>query len=131
MLGPAIRAGLRYGVEAFALGFALALIRIPLLVPVLGEIAAVLTEIPVMLAAMLLRARAIVRRSRIRTAMQRMAMGLTGFVLLMVCEWGLALVLGQGSQAWLDSLATMPGAIGLAGQVMFAMLPLTVRYPGD
>ncbi|MCO5791222.1 MAG: hypothetical protein HEQ21_00205 [Blastomonas sp.] len=130
MLGPAIRAGLRYGAEAFALGFALALVRIPLLVPAIGEFAAVLCEIPVMLAAMLLRARAIIRRSSIATARQRMAMGLTGFALLMVCEWGLALVLGQGSQGWLASLATLPGAIGLAGQLIFAMLPLMVRNPG-
>ncbi|AOG01257.1 putative membrane protein [Blastomonas sp. RAC04] len=130
MLGPAIRAGLRYGAEAFALGFALALVRIPLLVPAIGEFAAVLCEIPVMLAAMLLRARAIIRRSSIDTARQRIAMGLTGFALLMVCEWGLALVLGQGSQGWLASLATLPGAIGLAGQLIFAMLPLMVRNPG-
>lgn len=131
MLGPAIRAGLRYGAEAFALGFALALVRIPLLVPAIGELAAVLCEIPVMLAAMLLRARAIMRRSSIDTARQRMAMGLTGFALLMLCEWGLALVLGQGSQAWLASLATLPGAIGLAGQSIFALLPLMVRNPRD
>lgn len=130
MLGPAIRAGLRYGAEAFALGFALALLRIPLLVPAIGEFAAVLCEIPVMLAAMLLRARAIIRRSSIDTARQRIAMGLTGFALLMVCDWGLALVLGEGSLAWLASLATLPGAIGLAGQLIFAMLPLMVRNPG-
>jgi len=130
VLGPAIRAGLTYGAEAFALGFALALLRIPLLVPAIGEFAAVLCEIPVMLAAMLLRARAITRRSSIDTARQRIAMGLTGFALLMVCEWGLALVLGQGSQGWLASLATLPGAIGLAGQLIFAMLPLMVRNPG-
>lgn len=101
-----------------------------MLVPAIGEFAAVLCEIPVMLAAMLLRARAIIRRSSIATARQRMAMGLTGFALLMVCEWGLALVLGQGSQGWLASLATLPGAIGLAGQLIFAMLPLMVRNPG-
>lgn len=131
MLGPAIRAGLRYGAEAFALGFALALVRIPLLVPAIGELAAVLCEIPVMLAAMLLRARAIIRRNKIDTARQRLAMGLTGFALLMLCEWGLALVLGQGSQVWLASLATLPGAIGLAGQAIFALLPLMVRNPRD
>jgi hypothetical protein len=57
--GPAIRAGLRYGLEAFALGFGLGIFRTLVVAPALGETVAVLIELPVLLSVMILRARAI------------------------------------------------------------------------
>ncbi|MFN7399191.1 MAG: hypothetical protein ACK5SX_09065, partial [Sandaracinobacter sp.] len=59
----AIRAGILYALLLFGIGFLLALIRIPVLAPRLGETAAVLIELPVMLAAAWLVAGAILRRT--------------------------------------------------------------------
>ncbi|MFN3818360.1 hypothetical protein [Blastomonas sp.] len=127
MAAPALVAGLRYGVEAFALGFALALVRIPLLVPAIGELAAVLCELPVMLVAMGFRARTLAVRHDLQSGSALASMGGTGFAVLMMGELTLAMLVGGGVSQWLAGLAMPPGAIGLAGQIVFAGLPLLVR----
>lgn len=128
-LAPGVRAGLRYGAEAFALGFLLGTLRITVLVPALGTLAAVLCEIPVMLLAMAWRAGMIVRHHGLRSAGPRAAMGLTGFGLLMTCELGLGMALGTAPGEWFAGLATLAGAAGLAAQLAFAVLPLLVGRP--
>lgn len=119
-----IRAGLRYGAEAFAWGFVLGTLRIIVLVPALGLLPAVLCEIPVMLLAMAWRARVIMKHHGLRSTGPRMAMGFTGFGLLMACELGLGLALGTAPGEWFAGLATPAGAAGLAAQLVFAVLPL-------
>jgi hypothetical protein len=125
-VAPGLRAGLRYGAEAFALGFVLGTLRIIVLVPALGLLAAVLCEIPVMLLAMAWRAGGIVKQHRLRSTGQRAAMGAAGFALLMTCELGLGLALGTTPGEWFGRLATPAGAAGLAAQLVFSVLPLLV-----
>lgn len=130
MPGPAVTAGLRYGAEAFALGFALAFVRIPILVPAIGELAAVLCELPVMLLVMGWRARRLAAHHSLAARGALAVMGGTGFTALMICELVLTMVLGGSLAGWLASLATLPGATGLGGQMVFAGLPLLVRRSG-
>lgn len=125
-VAPGLRAGLRYGAEAFALGFLLGTLRIIVLVPALGLLAAVLCEIPVMLLAMAWRAGVIMRHHRLRSTGQRAVMGVAGFALLMTCELGLGLALGTTPGEWFAGLATHAGVAGLAAQLVFAILPLLV-----
>ena len=46
---PSLTAGLAYFASVFAIGFVLGLIRIPFLVPLFGDITAVLIELPIIL----------------------------------------------------------------------------------
>lgn len=117
-------AGGAYGALAFLLGFVLGTLRVLVAAPRLGEIRAVLLELPVMLAASALLARWLVRRHAIAGPLQAAAMGAMGFALLIACEAALALVLGQSPAQWLAAVAAPAGLVGLAGQVAFALLPL-------
>ena len=127
MRGPAIRAGLRYGAEAFSLGFLLGTLRVMLVAPVTGALTAVAIELPVMLLVMAWRAHRIVARSReVMLVGARAIMGVTGFTLLLFCEFVLGMALGTSPRQWLADLASPPGAAGLAGQIVFGCLPLLV-----
>lgn len=120
----AIRAGLAYGLLAFALGFILGIVRTVLVAPALGALAAVAIEIPVMLASCVPLAVWCLRRWGIARLGKAALMGLSGFAVLMVCEVLLGLALGQGLQAILAAIALPAGLLGLAGQIAFALLPL-------
>lgn len=121
-----LTAGLRYGAEAFALGCALGLIRVTLLIPLLGALPAVLIEVPIILVAMGGRAAVIIRRSKLHGLIRRAEMGATGFAVLMICEILLGLTLGTSLPEWLATLTTPAGSVGLAGQILFAIMPLIV-----
>ena len=55
-------------------------------------------------------------------------MGLLAFAVLMMAEFLLAtLVFGQPAATYLRSMATLPGALGLAGQFGFAQVPVLRR----
>jgi hypothetical protein len=125
----AIRAGVAYFAVVFAAGFVLGTIRILLLAPGIGQLAAVLVELPVMLAIAWLVCRWLVRRLAVGSAWtERLLMGVVAFVLLLAAELALALALFGGTvTGFLAELGTPEGAAGLAGQVVFAALPLVVR----
>lgn len=124
MRGPALLAGLRYGLEGFALGFVLGVIRTMVLAPAIGPSVAVLIEFPLLLLAMAWRARAIVRRSPgLAGTTDLLFMGITGSLVLMLAEL-LGLALGISAQQWYEDLFHMPGIAGLAGQGPFALFPL-------
>lgn len=125
MRGPALCAGLRYGLEAFALGFALGVMRTMVIAPTIGTSAAVLIELPLLLLAMAWRARSIVRRSSgLATTGDLLVMGITGSLVLMIAELLLGLALGVSAQQWYEDLFHMPGVAGLAGQGPLALFPL-------
>ena len=57
-------------------------------------------------------------------------MGGVAFVILMTAEAGLSLVVFQKSMAaFAVELTSLPGALGLAGQVAFGVFPLIVTRP--
>ncbi|MEQ8293699.1 MAG: hypothetical protein RIA08_15965 [Roseovarius sp.] len=99
------------------------------LLPRVGELTAVLLELPVILAVSWVCAGWLVGRFRVpgRVA-DRMVMGGVGFGLLMVAEWTLAvLAFDRPLAAQLAHYVTLPGAIGLAGQVAFGVMPVLRR----
>ena len=124
------RAAAVYFAAIFALGFALGTVRVLWLAPRAGETAAVLAELPVMLAASWFAARWQTRRHGIKSSPAALAMGALAFALLLGAELLLGLATGQAPREWLAGLARPPGAIGLAGQAAFALFPLAVRRGG-
>lgn len=129
MRGGALAAGAAYAAAIFAFGVMLGTLRVLVLVPRTGELAAVLIELPVMLAASFLCAGPIARGFWVPArAGPRAAMGLSGFALLMAAETALGLAFGRGLAAQAGALATAPGLVGLAGQVAFGLMPLA-RLP--
>lgn len=122
-----LRPALTYFAGIFALGFVLGTIRVLWLVPALGENAAVLAELPVMLAASWLWARRVLRRQPLASRSAALAMGCLAFALLLLAELALGLTLfGQSAGEWLAALGHLPGSLGLAGQVLFALMPALV-----
>ena len=119
---------LGYWAGVFALGFALGTARVVLVAPAIGAIAAVLIEVPLMLAASWWLARRLIA-GRAQSAAEAAAIGALAFALLMVSEALLARALGQRPGEWLAAMATVPGAIGFAGQLGFAAIPWLAR-PG-
>ena len=125
--GAAAGAGIAYFAIVFAAGFALGTVRTLLLAPRIGELSAVLVEIPFMLLVAWLACRWLVRRFAVRPhAADRLVMGGLGFVLLMVAELLLSLAFGRSPAEFLAGLAGPAGAAGLAAQVVFGLLPLVV-----
>ena len=120
------RLALAYYAMIFALGFVLGTLRTLVLVPKLSELAAVSLELPLMLAASWFAASYLLRGKGLGAA-QAAAMGALAFALLMVSEVLLSLALGRTAGEWLAAMDTPPGAIGLAGQMIFAAMPLFAR----
>jgi hypothetical protein len=118
----ALRAGLLYALALFAIGFALALIRIPILVPRIGETAAVLVELPVILLAAWRISGAIVRREALPHN-GRLLMGAVYFPLLLLFELLLGLALGGSASAIIAGWFGMPGLLGLVAQAVAALFP--------
>jgi hypothetical protein len=118
----AARAGLLYFLVAFAAGFALGTARVLLVAPALGETAAVLLELPVMLAIAWVACRRLAAPVP-ATAAARLTMGVVALALLAGAETLLGIGLGRPLAAQLAALGTPPGALGLAGQVAFGLLP--------
>ena len=124
MAMPVARIAMFYFVAIFALAFMLGVARTLIVAPAIGETAAVLLEIPLVLAASWGAARHLLR-GRGFTLGQRAAMGAFAFALLMASEAALAGVLrGQSIEQWAQTLATPLGLIGLAGQIGFAAMPV-------
>ena len=125
MFGPerlkGLRAALLYWALVFAVGFVLGAVRTLWLAPQVGALAAVAIELPLMLAASWLVARRLIRLLGLTTPAEALIMGFAALALLLGSEAALA---GQGPGQWAAGLATPPGALGLAGQVLFALIPL-------
>jgi hypothetical protein len=125
----AIQAGAAYFGAVFLVGFALGTVRVLALVPRIGELRAVLLELPVILAASWALCGWAQRRFGVPpVARDRLAMGGVAFGLLMIAEAALSFGLGRSPGDYLSSFATAAGAAGLAGQIAFALFPL-VRVP--
>lgn len=118
--------GLAYATLVFGAGFVLGAIRVIAVAPRAGATTAVLLETPLILGVSWWLAPLCATRFRVsRVLAARLAMGLVAFAILMTAELTLARVLfGRTVPEYLSSLATVPGAIGLAAQVLFASFPL-------
>lgn len=106
----------------FAAAFLLGALRVTVLAPMTGPLLAVAMEVPVVLALSWLVAGRVLRRWPLALP-DRLAMGALAFALLMLAEFALALAFGQTPARFLSDLATPPGALGLAGQIGFGLIP--------
>ena len=122
---PAL-AGAVYFLAVYVVGFVLGTARVLFVAPRLGATGAVLIELPVMLAASWIACRWIVGRMAVPSrAPARLAMGASAFALLMLAETALGrLAFGQTLAVQIAAMREIPGLIGLAGQMLFALVPL-------
>lgn len=119
-----------YGATVFAAAFALGALRVMLVVPRLGELAAVTLEVPVVLGLSWLVAGRVLRRWPLPRPGQRLAMGGLAFALLMLGETILGVTLfGRTPAGILAAMATLPGLVGLAGQIGFGLIPALLGQP--
>ncbi len=124
-----LKAAAAYFAAVFALGFVLGTVRVLWLIPKIGPVGAVLIEAPFMLTASWFVARRCVLRFGIGPgAVERLAMGLTAFGLLMAAEPLLSVPLfGQTPSQYLAGLATPAGLLGLLMQGLFGLIPYLQR----
>ena len=122
----AIKAGILYFAIVFAAGFVLGTLRVFILLPLTGELAAVALELPVMLIISWLACRRLVARFSVPAMVShRLAMGVLAFCLLILAEVGLSvLAFNRSGAEYLALLQTAPGLLGLAGQIAFGLFPL-------
>ena len=119
-----LRAAAAYWAAVFALGFALGTIRVLWVIPLVGLMPATLIELPLILTGSWLAAGWLVRRFRIASTEEALTAGALAFAILMVAECALASVLtGQSPAEWLAGLRQPHALLGLAGQVVFALMP--------
>lgn len=121
------RAATIYFGAVFAVAFAVGMVRVLLVVPLVGALAAVALEVPLILGVSWVVAGWVLRRWPL-DLWQRCVMGVVAFGLLMAAELGLAVLLsGQSAGEFVGGWATLPGALGLAGQIGFALVPVVRR----
>ena len=128
-----LKAGLIYFLLVFGTGFALAFIRIPLLVPRFGVRAAELMEIPVMLAVIVWASRRLAHRHPDLRRSDRLAAGVIAFVLLVGAELAVAYFLGARSPSqYIASRDPVSGTVYLISLFFFAVAPaLWNNRPGS
>ena len=128
-MARALKAGIAYFVVVFAFAFAMGALRVLVLVPRLGELAAVLIEVPLVVAvSWWVCTRAVARWQVGNAKRDRLLMGAYAFGLLIAVEWTLSVTaFGRTSAQFVQAIFTPAGAIGLAGQVVFGLMPLLLR----
>jgi hypothetical protein len=125
-MNSTIKAGITYFAMVLGAGFIMGTIRVPLLVPRLGERMAELSEMPAMFVVILLSARFITRRFALppRTAV-RLAAGLLALGLSVLTELLLAALLqNRPVLEYIKSRDPVSGGVYLAMLVLFALMPL-------
>jgi hypothetical protein len=124
----AMMAATVYFLMLFALGFAWGTIRVLAVTPRIGELAATLKEVPLMLTAAHFACRWAVRRWQVaRPPSLRWIMALW-FLLLLAILYTLlgTLLFGRTMADQCAALATSVGLVGLSAQGLAALLPLFV-----
>jgi len=125
---PIIRvllASVSYFALVFGTGFVLGLIRVPLLVPRLGERVAELLEAPVMLVVIFFASRYVLRRFALTTS-PRLAVVVGGLALVMLLAAELLLVVTLTGSSIPDYFADrdpVSGAVYAASLLLFVAMP--------
>jgi hypothetical protein len=125
-MGNAIRAGFLYFVAVFSIGFLLGTIRVLVLIPRLGELVSTFIELPIILSAAWLVSIWLTGHFQVPSTWKvRLSMGGIAFGLLMMAELTLSVWLfGSTVQGHFEGYLSLSQAVGLAGQVTFALFPL-------
>jgi hypothetical protein len=121
-----LRAAATYFALVFGTGFLLGAVRVPLLVPRLGERLAELLEMPWMALAMVLAARFVVHRPLAgRSPLTRAVAGALALAFMVAAELVVGVVLQQRPlQAILTDRDPVSGGVYLALLLLYALLPL-------
>lgn len=132
-MGKELVSGTLAGLAIFAAGFMLGIVQTLGLLPRMSEWQAVLIEGPFILTLTWFILSHIVKKRDIpASAGTRLAFGATALVTLWVCEWIMTMTLmDEGPGFFFRSLATAPGATGLAGQLLIIVMPLWMKAPGQ
>jgi hypothetical protein len=118
-----LKPALAYFAPVFAAAFAFGALRVTLIAPEIGALAAVAVEVPLILGLSWVVAGRVLRHWPLSRG-SALAMGGLAFGVLMLAEFALAFALsGQTPPAYAATFLTGPGALGLAGQLGFALIP--------
>ncbi|WP_421787042.1 hypothetical protein [Hyphobacterium sp.] len=121
----AIRLGAVYATAVFLAGFVLGTVRLLVIAPRTGDLAAVLLELPIILGISWLVFGGLARRQAPLPVAGRGLAGLAAFLTLIVLELILAaFIVPGGPAAMMAGWFTLTGGIGLAGQIAFALIPV-------
>ena len=119
---------MNYFLIVFTFAFLMGVARLLVIAPWLGPVAAVMIEVPILMAVSWLVSRYLLG-DLVLTLLKLAVMGFTAFVLTMASEALLAALLqGNSVSAWAASVATPLGLVGLAAQIIFALMPIFVGY---
>jgi len=123
-----LKAGLIYFLLVFALGWVLGPIRELWAVPRFGRITALLIEAIIMLIAMVISSRWVMRRFNVPQSLgSTIPMGLVALAILAPAEIaGVLWVRGLSLREYLASFVTLPGVISLVMFLVFAAMPTIV-----
>ncbi|MEQ1767347.1 MAG: hypothetical protein ABL859_07960 [Methylotenera sp.] len=123
-----IKAGLAYFALVFGAGFLLGAIRVPFMVPRLGERMAELIEMPFTFVIILLSARFIAKRFALAAStFVRLAVGFLALGLALAAEVLLAVAIQNQSIAeFIASRDPVSGSVFLGMLLLFALMPLIV-----
>ena len=123
-----IKAGITYFALVFGAGFILGSIRVPFLVPRLGERAAELIEMPFMFVVVLVSARFITRRFALpANVLARLGAGFLALGLLAAAEALLAVALQDRTLGeYIASRDPVSGIVYLAMLALLAVMPLVL-----
>lgn len=124
-----VKAAFAYTLPVFACAFVIGAVRVTLVAPATGPLIAVALEVPLVLALSWIIAGRVLRRWALAGS-RRLAMAALSFALLMLCELLTAHAFGQTVAEFLWAMTTPPGALGLAGQIGFALIPLVRQASG-
>ncbi|HMM65475.1 MAG TPA: hypothetical protein PKC03_00915 [Dokdonella sp.] len=122
---PRIKAIVLYFLMVLGAGFALGVVRVPFLVPRLGERYAELLEMPIMLVVIVLSARYVVRRFRLAPHFAvRLQVGFSALALSVAAELLLAAFLqSQSLGQYIGSRDPVSGSVYLLLLLVFALMP--------
>lgn len=124
------KAGTAYFALVFGAGFVLGSIRVPVLVPRVGERLAELIETPFMLVVVVLAARFVVRRFALPMhAFIRLGVGVVALGLLVAAEFlFVAFIQGKPIGEYIASRDPVSGTVFLATLMLFALMPLILGW---
>ena len=111
-------------------GFLFGMIRVPFLVPRLGERSAELLEMPFMLVAIVLAARHVVRRFELpKNAALRLKVGFAALAMPVLAEGLLATLLqGRSLTEFIASRDPVSGSVYLGMLLLFALMPFILGH---
>lgn len=120
-----IRAGLVYFALVLGTGFVLGVVRVPFLVPRIGERWAELAEMPIMAGAIFFAAGYILRRfPDVHSRGRSLVVGFLALALAICAELGLAIALQSQTLAeYIGSRDRVSGSVYLLLLVVFALMP--------